>query len=274
MRKGTKGNKPKASQAKGKIDRDAIPEAVKREVRQRCGFGCVFCGLPFYDYEHMEEWATVKRHVASEMTLLCPNHHREKTNGRISKLDLEMANRHPINLQAEMSPYPFRPHSSSVVVRTGGNSFFYDTSSDTGMIVLSIRSEPIIWFNFQDGNLLLNLSLYDRKGKQVVQIRDNQLVYSTDAWDITFVGKTLRIQAEARDTLLELTIDPNENTISLNNGKLRFAGYEVLIDKGGFNMPASVNGFSDCLVSGAGHLLNYGDTCNSAAINLPGTKSY
>jgi trigger factor len=140
--------------------------------------------------------------------------------------------------------------------------------------VLSIQSERIIWLNFQDGNLLLNLSLYDQKGKQIVRIRDNELAYSTDPWDITFVGSTVRIQAQARDTLLSLKFDPNENVISFNEAKLRFAGYEVLIDRDGINMPASFNGFKNCRIEGAGHLFNYGGECSTAAINLPGAKAY
>ena len=58
-----------------------IPLPVQREIRQRCGFGCVICGMPLYEYEHMEEWAVVQRHVADEITLLCDQHHREKTAG-------------------------------------------------------------------------------------------------------------------------------------------------------------------------------------------------
>lgn len=223
----------------------------------------------------MAEWAIVKRHVASEMTLLCPNHHRQKTNKLISRADLEEANRNPYNLAKEMNPFPFRAQPASLVLQLGGTSFFYDqASSAVGMVALSIQSERIIWLNFQEGNLLLNLSLYDRKGKQVVRIRDNELVYSTDPWDITFVGNTVRIQAQARDTLLSLTFDPNENVISFNEAKLRFAGYEVLIDKDGLNMPASVNGFKNCRVKGAGHLFNYGGESSTAFIPLPGTKSY
>jgi trigger factor len=55
-------------------DRPEIPEPMKREIRSRCAFGCVICGLPLYAYEHMEGWAKVLRHVASEITLLCDKH--------------------------------------------------------------------------------------------------------------------------------------------------------------------------------------------------------
>lgn len=223
----------------------------------------------------MAEWAIVKRHVASEMTLLCPNHHRQKTNKLISKADLEEANRSPYNLAQEMSSFPFLAQSASLVLQLGGTSFFYDQdSAAAGMVVLSVQSERIIWLNFQQGNLLLNLSLYDQKGKQIVRIRDNELVYSTDPWDITFVGNTVRIQAQARDTLLSLTFDPDANVISFNEAKLRFAGYEVLIDKDGFGMPASVNGFKNCRIKGSGHLFNYGGDSSTAFINFFGAKAY
>ena len=49
-----------------------IPEAIKREVRQRCGFGCVICGFGFYDYEHFDpDFADAKFHDPNGMTLLC-----------------------------------------------------------------------------------------------------------------------------------------------------------------------------------------------------------
>ena len=54
-----------------------IPLPIQREVRQRCGFGCVVCGMPLYEYEHLLGWAQVERHVATEITLLCDQHHRE-----------------------------------------------------------------------------------------------------------------------------------------------------------------------------------------------------
>ena len=58
-----------------------IPLPIQRDVRRRCGFGCVLCGLPLYEYDHMLGWAQAQEHAANEITLLCDQHHREKTNG-------------------------------------------------------------------------------------------------------------------------------------------------------------------------------------------------
>lgn len=242
-----------------------IPTETKREVRQRCGFGCVVCGHPLYEYEHMEGWALMKRHLADEITLLCDFHHREKTNGLRSIASVRASNEHPFNRQAEHStskPYFYEVQPATMRIKVGGNYFFYDEKSPvSGMTVISISSHPILWFNLENGNLLLNLSLYDKNNNLVVSIRDNELVYSTGPWDITLVGKTLTIQAASRDTMLSLTVSPNENLISIDRAMLRYMGHQVIVGTTGFN------NFSGCRFLGSGHLLNYGEPCN-AAINL------
>lgn len=60
-----------------------IPKDVKLQVRQQCGFGCVVCGLMFWDYEHWNPTNKVRKqrglpHTAAGITLACPNHHRGK----------------------------------------------------------------------------------------------------------------------------------------------------------------------------------------------------
>jgi hypothetical protein len=80
-----------------------IPLPIQREIRQRCGFGCIICGLPLYEYEHMEGWASVKRHVAEEITLLCDKHHKEKTNGLLPLDMVREAINNPYNLREGIS---------------------------------------------------------------------------------------------------------------------------------------------------------------------------
>ena len=36
-----------------KENRSAIPEIVKRQVRQEAGFGCCKCGNPIFEYHHI-----------------------------------------------------------------------------------------------------------------------------------------------------------------------------------------------------------------------------
>jgi 5-methylcytosine-specific restriction endonuclease McrA len=76
--------------------RPDIPDGIKREVRQRCGFGCVLCGFPIYEYEHIIDYSIVREHVAANLTLLCPNHHAQKTRKLISRQVVETANANPL----------------------------------------------------------------------------------------------------------------------------------------------------------------------------------
>jgi hypothetical protein len=80
-----------------------IPLSIQHEVRRRCGYGCVICGIPLYEYEHMLGWANVQRHVAEEITLLCDQHHRESTGGLLPIEAVREANSNPFNLRAGVS---------------------------------------------------------------------------------------------------------------------------------------------------------------------------
>ena len=68
------------------LNRD-IPNLVKRQVRQSCGFGCVICGASIIDYEHVDPiFAEAKEHDPEKITLLCPQHHAKVTRGFLSKV--------------------------------------------------------------------------------------------------------------------------------------------------------------------------------------------
>ena len=63
-----------------------IPASVKKEVRKRDGFGCVFCAVPIIEYEHVDPlFAEAKEHKSSGITLLCPTCHAKVTKNQISK---------------------------------------------------------------------------------------------------------------------------------------------------------------------------------------------
>src|SRR5262249_55477219 len=99
-----------------------IPKPIKREVRQRCGFGCVICGLPLYEYEHMEGWANVHRHAASEITLLCDRHHRQKTAGLLPVEQVRLADKNPVNKrEGATHPYDLHYDGNRCDLVVGGN---------------------------------------------------------------------------------------------------------------------------------------------------------
>src|SRR5690348_15018177 len=41
--------------------RPPITEEKKRQIRKRCGFGCIFCGRPLYEYHHIHGYDPIKK---------------------------------------------------------------------------------------------------------------------------------------------------------------------------------------------------------------------
>lgn len=207
-----------------------IPLPIQREVRQRCGFGCVICGMPLYEYEHMEEWALVKRHVSDEITLLCDQHHREKTNGFLPKQIVTEANINPYNLREGVSkPYLLHFSGSEAVVEIGGNTFSCaDQGYGTAMVPISVDGTPLIGLILADGHFLLNLVIFDEFNIPLLHIKNNQLVYKPNAWDIQLVGTTLTVREDHRKILIEIQFCP-PNKVIINRGRFLKNGIEILV---------------------------------------------
>ncbi len=207
-----------------------IPLPVQREIRQRCGFGCVMCGLPLYEYDHLLGWENVHRHVAEEITLLCDMHHREKTSGMLPIEKVLEGNKSPYNLRNGVSkPYDLHYEGKECEVVIGSNIFrTTDQGYGTVMIPVSIDDVASIGFVLTEGHLLLNLNLYDEANNLVLRIVNNQLYYSASPWDIQFVGRNLIVRDAPHKILVDIEFEiPNK--IVIQRGRFLRNGVEVLI---------------------------------------------
>ena len=73
-----------------------IPEPVKREVRQRCGFGCVVCGSAIVQYHHFNPlFEEAQVHFADGINLLCGKCHDKVTRGMIGDRQVREADAYP-----------------------------------------------------------------------------------------------------------------------------------------------------------------------------------
>ena len=210
--------------------RSKIPLPIQREIRQRCGFGCVICGLPLYDYDHIIGWTEIKRHIADEITLLCNTHHREKTSRLLPNEVVIEANKNPHNLKEGVSK-PYDLHYSGSECETNIGSVIITTKDEgygTEIIPLSIDDIPIIKFIMSEGHLLLTLNLYDQYNNFVLRVVNNQLVYSVSPWDIEFVGRNLIIREAKRNIFIDLEFEV-PNKIIIKRGRFILNGVEVLI---------------------------------------------
>lgn len=209
-----------------------IPLPIQREVRKRCGFGCVICGFPLYEYDHLKEWAIVREHKAEDITLLCDKHHKEVTTGLLPRTKVVEANKNPFNLREGKSSEMFLHfEGNSCEVHIGGNSFTTETNGEySESIPILIDGIPIVAFILQDNQLLLNVNIFDEFNQIVMRIVNNELSYTTSPWDIQLVGTTLTIREKVRKFLLRIKFEP-PNKIFIEKARLLCNGVEILVDE-------------------------------------------
>lgn len=220
----------------GMTARRAIPRPIKRAVRQRCGFGCVLCGVPIYHYDHIEPYESVQEHKAENLTLLCPTHHQEKTSGLVDVGTIRAADAAPFNRRDSNSvttPHriPATWHMPTVVL--AGNSFTWPGA----FTVLQVYGTPLLAFNRDQGGLLLQVRLFDHSDTEVLRVEDGELILSTGSWDVDWQGKTFTIRSGPRKISIEIEFSPPD-LITVVRGEVRHRGQSISLS----NAALTLNG--------------------------------
>lgn len=227
------------------------PAPIAREVRQRCAFGCVMCGKPVYDYEHIEGYDATGDDPA-HITLLCADHHREKTAGRL-----------PVDLvrQANASPYNVGRHlSSEHSLYFSGDEFFIGFGNMRIMMLdgvscgLVVDGALVFGAEITDGRLRLTANLRDINNRTLVRIDDGHLRIGTSAWDATVEGPTITLRDGHGSIAAQLELHPPTH-IEVTTAKFFFNGVRVEAGRaaksGGLDFPYPQVGLADLAVSGA-----------------------
>lgn len=200
------------------INRPNIPNPIKREVRQLCCFGCVICGAPIYQYDHIEEFSTVQEHKADNITLLCPNHHQDKTSGRISKEIIKQKTANPFNRNQHFStPYRLFMGGDSVNLRVGGNQYIFDFSPTINRFdAVRVNGKSIVGITNEEGNLLLDLCMTDREGNEILVVRSGELEISAGVWDFQCEGNSIKIRSQPRNIEFDMLL--SDDGVQINRG--------------------------------------------------------
>jgi len=197
-------------------DRPSIPVAIKRAVRKECGFGCVICGAPVFQYDHILDFAEVKDHTIENLALLCPTHHQDKTSNRLPRGVVAKYRAAPVNLNREISSaHKWFFGGASVQFAIGGN--IYETDFKTlnpswgGEVVpIQIGNTPVFKAKYQDEGLVLSATFHDAAGNLILGIDEGELRISTRVGDFSCEGRKLRMSDGDGNTLMEL--------VKLDNG--------------------------------------------------------
>ncbi len=214
-----------------KESRPKIPEPIKRKVRQDCGFACVICGIPIFDYDHISPWAETQSHDPNNLVLLCPTHHAEKTRGLLPAKQVAEARANPYSVRNKQSkPHPLHFSGPQLSIILGG-SFITATPRKTSFefVALNIDGRDILGFAFEDEQIYLNATFYDSTGDVVLSINKNQVLHYANSWDIEFKGPNLVIREQQREILLDLLFDV-PSKVSVQRGELYAGKRKVSID--------------------------------------------
>ena len=190
---------------------DTIPSQVRREVRQRCGFGCVNCGNAVYQYEHVEPtFAEAKEHNPEHIVLLCGGCHDRVTRKILSKETIKLRSQNPI---CKTNGFSFGPFDLGLVEPTVTIGTL--TCKNVGSLI-QIDGESIFSIKkpeCEGAPFRINAYLADRDGVEILKIIDNEWVTSTANWDVEVVGPKITIRKNLGDITLVLRTEAPHSLI-------------------------------------------------------------
>ena len=188
-----------------------IPSAVRREVRKRCGFGCVICGLSLYDYEHFApDFKDAEEHNPGGITLLCMQCNQKRNRKVLSVETVAAANKAPKCLQQGYANEAFDFGSKPITVEFAGVTFSNCEQLITvfGIPVLSIK-EP----EHHHEPFRLSGRFCDDAGAATLKIEDNVWSVGADCSDVECVGPRIIIRKEPREIVLQVKSEPPERLV-------------------------------------------------------------
>ena len=219
----------------GSIRRPDIPESVKRLVRYRCGFGCVICGSPLVDYDHIDGWAETGEHEPRRITLLCPSHHAEKTRGLLDKKAVEASNASPANIRTgRTSPFRIRPELGPVELYVGSNVMLTTLRAGGPPVsALMVDGESLLQMRADGDALLVSARVSDPAGNDLLIVSDNSIEFAaTGACDARVQGRCFSVSRGPGGTALELEFTP-PSSVRIVRARLWHHGVRVEITRAG-----------------------------------------
>jgi len=183
-----------------------IPSGIRQEVRKRCGFGCVICGLGFYDYEHFApDFSEAIEHNPLGMTLLCSQCNQKRARGRLSAITVAIANSNPKCLQKGFANELFDFGVEPIEVQFAGVKFYncnyLIVVNDIPILVVAPPLET-------RQSVRLSGRFSNWQGRPTLIINDNAWQASTENWDVEVVGPRIKIRSGRGDISLIIKMEP------------------------------------------------------------------
>jgi len=207
----------------------AIDAPIKREIRQKCGFGCIKCGSAVYQYEHVDpEFIDAKEHNPNHIVLLCGGCHDLVTRGLLSKDTIKTLALTPKCKQIGFSfgPFDIGTKTPEIIVGT------YRCKNVKTLI--SVYGESILSVNPPESKtapFTINALMRDRKGNELLRIEKNEWKSKSDNWDVEVVGRTITIRKKLGDIALVVRADP-PNKLTIVRMEMEYKGVKISCKEG------------------------------------------
>jgi hypothetical protein len=187
------------------LSRD-IPSDIKRQIRQRCGFGCVVCGCGIYEYHHFNpEFREARIHEPDGIMLLCGTCHGKQYKGLFSRETIDAAAKDPRCRRIGYSSEVFDIGSDQPVISLGNVSCF------AVPCLLRICGEELFSVlepESENAPFRINAKMANSKGQMVFEISENEWRVRSDSWDAEQIGNRIIIRNAIGDIALRLRSEP------------------------------------------------------------------
>lgn len=183
-----------------------IPEDVRRQVRQECGFGCVICGLAIAQYEHISPpFAEASAHDPANIALLCGGCHDRVTRGTWSKGRVLEARKCPVTFKQGFARDAFDFKDPFEV--------FFGDSRFRNVRCIVRKGNGDEWFTIDppetpEGPPRLSARFFGPSGLPELEIRKNEWFCSTSVWDLKVEGKIIEVRGMDHHVMLRLKARP------------------------------------------------------------------
>ncbi len=211
-----------------------IPANVKREIRRRCKFGCVFtdCREGLVHYHHFDPaFVDARRHDADGICCLCPSHHDRVTRGLLSDREVarayvEISGRPPEAVEPARGLLDYsgtRPR-----VEIGGLGYAPAVRS-----IVRYHGTDILRVEPATANEPACISgiLLDAEGQVALELEQNAILFSPANWDVESSGQVFRVRTAEGRTPIQLRSLPQDED-GLLPARLRVERLEMRIDSG------------------------------------------
>ena len=206
------------------LSRD-IPNPIKREIRQRCGFGCVCCGSAIYQYEHVDPpFTEAMAHKPDKIALLCGRCHDCVTKGLWSKDKVKDGMQAPKCLEDGFSfgAFDVGPAWPQVVL---GDAHCRETRAILvvyGERLLEVEPPEVASAPFR-----LSGRFYGEDGGLIFEIVRNEWRGPISNWDVELSGPRITIRSGPRRIALMIRVDP-PNKLVVERVDMRCQGVGVV----------------------------------------------